>query len=96
MVLGGVCCVKETHGHGGAPLRRRDHVRGEGLRGVDALADLLLDEVHGQSKLLPAQLPYLPGVGQRPGGCGGGEREGIRRGSGSIEDMHWVSCSVSS
>ena len=69
-----------THGAGGrgrAPLRRGDHVRGEALRGVRALADLLLDQVHGQGELLPAQLAHLLGVRQAPGESGRGPGDSV-------------------
>ena len=55
-----------ARGYGRAPLRWGDHLRGEALRGVQALADLLLDQVHGQGELLPAQLACLLGVRQAP------------------------------
>lgn len=55
-----------TYRDGGASLGGRDHVSSQSLGRVDALEHLLLDEVHGQGKLLPGQLAYLPGVRQSP------------------------------
>lgn len=43
------------------------------MRGLNAFGDLLLDEVHGQRKLLPGQLAHLFGVGQRPATTNRGE-----------------------
>ncbi len=55
-----------TYWYRSASLGGWDHFSRQGLWWVDALADFLLDEMHGEGKLLPGQLPYLPCVGQSP------------------------------
>lgn len=62
--------VVMTYRDGSSPLRRRDHIRRKRLRGVHTLAHFLLDEMHGEGKLLPGQLAHLSGVGQSPAGSG--------------------------
>lgn len=61
-------CVCGTYWYRSAPLRGGDHVSSKGLWRVDTLADFLLDEIHGEGKLLPGQLTYLPCVCQSPAG----------------------------
>lgn len=55
-----------TYCDGSASFSGRDHVSSQSLWRVEALQHLLLDEMHGQGKLLPAQLTHLPGVRQSP------------------------------
>lgn len=57
-----------TYRYGSASLRGGDHVGSQGLWRVHALADFLLDQMHGEGKLLPGQLANLPGVCQSPAG----------------------------
>lgn len=61
-------CVCGTYWYRSASLRGREHVSSQGLWRVDTLADFLLDEMHGEGKLLPGQLTYLPRVCQSPVG----------------------------
>lgn len=67
-VLMNVHIVCGTYWYWSASLRRGDHVRGQSLWRVNALADFLLDKMHSEGKLLSGELAYLPGVCQGPAG----------------------------
>lgn len=55
-----------TYRDRGGSLGGGDHVGTQSLWWVDALADFLLDEMHGEGELLPGQFTDLPGVSQSP------------------------------
>lgn len=54
-----------THGSC-SPLWGGNHIWGESRGRVHAFSDLLLNQVHGQRELLPAQLAHLFSVSQSP------------------------------
>lgn len=59
------------------PVRRRDHLRGETLRRVQAFAQLLIDQMESKGKLLAGQFPDVSNVTQLPGKA---DRRALRKG----------------